>query len=224
MQKTALVFGHTSGLGLAVSQELIQNGYRVIGLARSSAKCSSPRLIEIGVDLSEETGLADAITAIRAQHPSFDVLVYCAGTLTAHEIDALDYATMINLYKLNLFAPMLIESKLLDLIERNGADVVNVTSSSILDFYPKFSEYSSAKAAFAKFTDDLRRRLRETEARVIELCPSGFTSRMYSSMTGEKIERDESKQIAAADLARLVVHVLELPKVLEVGRLYVNRK
>ena len=152
------------------------------------------------------------------------MLIYCAGVLTAHDLDDLNYAAMTHLYRVNLFAPMMIESRLLDVIEQNGTDVINVTSSSTLDYYPTFAEYSTAKAAFAKFTDDLRRRLQTSAARVVELCPSGFTSNMYSNMTGDRIDRDESRQIEAADLAALMGHVLDLPKRIEVGRLYVNRK
>jgi NADP-dependent 3-hydroxy acid dehydrogenase YdfG len=223
-QKTALIFGHSSGLGLALTKTLLEAGYQVVGVSRTSASITSESLIELAADLGNEEALAGVVATIRTQHADFDALVYTAGVLTAHEIDDLNYPMMVDLYRVNLFAPMLIESQLLDLIAQNGSDVVNVTSSSILDFYPMFSEYSTAKAALAKFTSDLRRRLQSSEARVMELCPSGFTSNMYARMTGDKIDRDESKQIDAADLARLVAYALDLPKVLEVGRLYVNRK
>ena len=157
-------------------------------------------------------------------HAQFDVLIYAAGALAAHDIDELDLATMEYLYRVNVFAPMVLESGLLDLIESNGADVINITSSSIIDFYPAFSEYSSSKAALAKFTTDLRARLERTAARVTELCPSGFASSMYASMRGTRIARDETIQIPVEVIAQFMLTLLDLPKRMEVGRVFINRK
>jgi NADP-dependent 3-hydroxy acid dehydrogenase YdfG len=224
MPQSALIFGHTSGLGLEMSTKLLKRGYQVVGISRRTSDSAARGLVEIVADLSVEHGVEGAVETIRNRYADFDALVYCAAMLTAHEIDSLRYDTLEQIYRLNLFAPMLIESRLLDLIEQNGADVINVTSSSIHDLYPALSEYSTAKAALAKFTDDLRIRLQTSRARVVEVCPSGFTSNIYSNMSGDKIDRDETKQIKAADLAELLVYILELPKVMEVGRLYVSRK
>jgi NADP-dependent 3-hydroxy acid dehydrogenase YdfG len=222
--KTAIIFGHTSGLGLAIAERLQSDGYKVVGVARSQVAKDLPGVEEIAVDLTDETALISTIQSLRLAYSHFDVLVYSAAILTAHNLNAIDYRRTEYLYRLNLFAPMLIESRLLDLIAQNGADVVNVTSSSIHEHYPQFTEYATAKAAFSKFTDDLRRRLEPTPARVIELCPSGFASNLYQRMMGEMIPRDESKQMSAADLAELVSCVLAMPKIIEVAGLYVNRK
>ena len=224
MEKTAVIFGHTSGLGLALSRQLLADNYRIIGIARSTINLSSDMLTEITADISDAQGLQQAIIKIQTNHANFDVLIYAAGSLVAHDIGELEYESMKYLYQINVFAPMIIESHLLELIIANGADVVNITSSSLHDYYPKFAEYSSSKAALAKFTSDLRRRLQDTPARVMDLCPSGFTSNMYKNMKGEIIPRDESRQIKVEDLARLVCYTLSLPKRMEVSMLYVNRK
>ncbi len=220
----AIIFGHTSGLGLAVAKQLSRQGFEIIGIGRSKAEIPDAAITEIHADLAKADEVQRVIRQIREKHSLFDVLIYTAGALTAHDIDKLDYADMEYLYRVNVFAPMSIESALVDLIESNGADVVNVTSSSIYEFYPKFAEYSSSKAAFAKFTSDLQRRLKESAARVMDLSPSGFTSNMYANMSGEVIKRDESKQIQADDLAALVCYVLALPKRIEVTKINVNRK
>jgi NADP-dependent 3-hydroxy acid dehydrogenase YdfG len=211
-------------LGLALVRQLGDQGFDILGVARSKAGISGATISEISADLSKPSDVQAIVEEIRKKYSSFDAMVYTAGSLTAHGIEKLDYAEMEYLYRVNVFAPMTIESHLLDLIEHNGADVVNVTSSSLYDFYPKFSEYSSSKAAFAKFTSDLQRRLTKSQARVMDLCPSGFTSNMYANMGGEIIQRDESIQIRVEDLAALVCYILALPKRIEVSRIMVNRK
>jgi 3-hydroxy acid dehydrogenase/malonic semialdehyde reductase len=220
----ALIFGHSSGLGRAICKSLLDENYKVTGIARSESGITAGGLTEISADLSLPHETQRAVDQVKSDYSDFGVLVYAAGALTAQDIDKLNYDDLTHIYQINLFAPMMIESALFGLISRNGAYVINITSSAIHDYYPKFAIYSSAKAAFAKFTDDLRRELTNTRARVLEMCPSGFTSRMYKHMRGEKIDRDESLQIRAEDLAELVTYVLRSPQVMEPSRLYVNRK
>lgn len=222
--RRAIIFGHTSGLGLELARQLGGRGFEILGISRSTAHVPNINITEISADLSKADDVQMTVREIRDKYSSFDIVIYAAGALTAHDIDKLDYLDIEYLYRVNVFAPMAIESALLELIEHNGADVVNVVSSSIYDFYPKFAEYSSSKVAFAKFTSDLQRRLKDSQARVTELSPSGFTSNMYTNMLGEAIQRDETKQIRVEDLAALVCYILALPKRMEVNRILVNRK
>ena len=222
--KTALVFGHTSGLGFAVTKELLNKKFRVIGFARSKSDLKSDQLVNIKVDLSSKGGIETAVSTIKQKYSRFDAVIYCSGVLTAHDIDKLDYDQMEQLYKIIVFAPMFLESRLLPLIKKNSADVVNITSSALIEYYVQFAEYTSAKAAFQRFTKDLQKHLSNTKCRVIEFCPGAFASNIYKHMTGQKINRDESIQVSADEYARVLVYLLELPKIMEVPNIYVDRK
>lgn len=223
-KKTALLFGHSSGLGYALSKVLIKEGFSVIGISRRNSDLQSPHLINLQADLSDEAQIQQLCQQIQNDYPSFSVLIFAAGALTAHSIDNFVYKELERVYKVNTFAPMVIESSLLDIIKDNSADVVNITSSSLIDYYPAFAEYSSSKAAFAKFTLDLRKELKTTQCRVMDICPGGFTSNIYQAMTGDKMERDESRQMKAEDLAELIVYLLKLPKRMEVANIFIDRK
>jgi len=222
--KVALIFGHTSGLGHQLCERLLGAGYKVVGIARRTSDIASSDLTNIAADLSKETDVIRVAREIETGHAIFDALIFCAGSLTAHDLDGLDYSDMEYQFRVNLFAPMTIESRLLHMVQANGADVLNVTSSAIVDYYPKFAEYSAAKMALKKFTGDLQTHLKDTPCRVMEFCPSGFTSSIYQTMTGDKIERDESLQMRAEDLADLMVYLLQLPKNIEIASIFVNRK
>lgn len=224
MPKTALVFGHTSGLGLAVSRELMTKGYKIVGVARSKSSVESDDVVSLTADISKKFDIENVVNEITQKYATFDVLVYCSGTLTSHDMGSLDYDGMEYAYKVNTYAPMYIESRLLDLIKKNGSYVVNVTSSTLMINYPQFAEYASSKAALAKFTKDLHVELKDTGARVMDICPGGFASNIYTKMSGEKNERDESKQMDPANIAGLIAYIVELPKNVEVPFLFVNRK
>jgi short-subunit dehydrogenase len=221
---TALVFGHTSGLGLAVAEALLEAGESVVGIARSTSPVQRELRAEIRADLSQEQEVYRVVREIRDRYADFGILVYSAGTLVAHPIEQIEYATLDYAFRVNLFAPMIIESRLVDLIEANSADVVNITSSSITEYYPLFAEYSASKAALAKFSADLQRTVHDSQARVIDFCPSGFASRMYERMEGVRVPRDESVQMPTQDLARFLLNILRLPKQMEIGHVVINRK
>lgn len=222
--RPAVVFGHTSGLGLAIAEELLDRGLPVVGVARSSSRVAARLTDEVHADLGRAEDVERVAKYIRAHHAEFASLVYCAGLLVAQPIDDVDYGLLLEMFHVNLFAPMLLESRLFDLIRDNPADIVNVTSSSITQYYPLFAAYAAAKAALAKFTDDLRSGLESTAARVFDVCPSGFASNMYSSMKGTRVPRDESIQMPTSEVARLVIELLTLPRTIEIGRVQINRK
>lgn len=224
MGKTAVVVGHTSGLGRSIADAMLDRGDQVIGFARSTSPRQSADLIQYRVDLSRQADLESLVTTVERECPGFDVIVLAAGALSAHPPEEPDYADAEYLLAVNVLAPLYITGALLSRIEENDADVVTVSSSSVAEYYPVFGAYSASKAALTKLTDDLRRRLQDSSARVIELCPSGFTSNLYATMGGAKVLRDESAQIDVDDLVRLVLFALDLPKRVEVGRLVVHRK
>jgi NAD(P)-dependent dehydrogenase (short-subunit alcohol dehydrogenase family) len=199
--RTGILFGHTSQLGQGICRRLLAEGFQVVGIARSSAGFRNPNLTSISAGLLVDAEIDRVLSIIKQSHHTFDVLIYAIGGLTAHPIGELSLEDMRYVYHLNTLVPMFIESQLIDAIGENGADVVNITSSSIFEYYPEFTEYSSSKIALQKFTQDLQRRLKDTSARVIEICPSGFTSSLYEGMRGNRIDRDESIQIPADELA-----------------------
>jgi short-subunit dehydrogenase len=222
--KKALIFGHTSGLGYSLSKKLLDEGVYVVGVARRESDIKSPRLVNLFADLSLESDVHRVSGEIISNHDDFDALLFCAGMLTSHSIDNLSFEQMDYMFRVNNFAPMTIESKLLDLIKANSADVVNVTSDASFNFYAKYHEYSASKVALRKFTQDLLDRLKDTPCRVMDFCPAGFQSNIRSAMTGEKVIRDESTYMRAEDLANIVYFLLNLPRRIEIGSIFVNRK
>lgn len=225
MAKSAIVFGHSSGLGFEVTKLLLNNGYSVFGVSHTESPEKSDNLTSIVADLTNTSVIENVINLILNEHKDFNVLLYSAGILAGHDMNAIKYDDIEKIYKVNTFAPMYIESRLLDVIKTNGAYVVNVSSSTVEHYhYPNLAVYSSSKAALGKFTKDLDKELKNTSARVMDFCPAGFASNIYKQMGGEKVERDESSQMDPADLAGIIFKIIELPKNIEIPYIFANRK
>ena len=81
-RKTALVTGASSGMGKAIAQRLIKDGYRVYVAARSVDKMDD--LARLGaeplrMDLSRDDEIVDGVKFILSRTGGVDVLVNNAG-------------------------------------------------------------------------------------------------------------------------------------------------
>lgn len=188
-RKTFVVTGATSGIGLAVTQQLLQHSHSVIGVARSLERCAAQeaalqaycstgaRVCMLTADLSLQSEILRLVPEIASvlsgwQAPCLDVLINNAGavpfwqTFTAEGFD-LQWA-------LNHLAPFLLTLELLPLLKQAPAGrVVTVSSGShygsklkwediqLRRHYNALRAYSQTKLANVLFTVELDRRLRK---------------------------------------------------------------
>ena len=95
-QKTVLVTGATSGIGLETARALAQRGWRILlhgrTLARAEAAVAdigSGTLIPLAADLGEQSAVRELATTVRRDHPKLDVLINNAGVWnSARELTA----------------------------------------------------------------------------------------------------------------------------------------
>ena len=112
--QTYLVTGASSGIGLAVSQALLKEGYAVVGISRSiRGDCiDHQRFTALACDLLDfgkvEVQLKDRLK----RNGSIGGAVFCAGQGYFGGLEQLDFVKIESLIRLNLLSPMLI-SKIL---------------------------------------------------------------------------------------------------------------
>jgi NAD(P)-dependent dehydrogenase (short-subunit alcohol dehydrogenase family) len=187
-RKTFVITGATSGIGLAVAQQLLQHSHSVIGIGRSDERCrqqqaslrayssSGARLSMLTADLSLQSEILRLVPEIRRMlddwgSPHLDCLINNAGavpfwqTFTPEGFD-LQWA-------LNHLAPFLLTNELLPLLKCAPAGrVITVSSGShyhkklnwediqLRHHYNALRAYGQTKLANVLFTVELDRRLR----------------------------------------------------------------
>lgn len=187
MEKTIVVTGATSGIGLATTVALVRQGAHVIGVGRSAQGCraAEQKLAAAGsivgsvtyctADLtlqSEVRRLATEIRSITASRSraALDGLVNNAGTFTYWL--ALTSEGFETQWAVNHLAPFLLTLELLPLLEAAPAARIITTSSeshahTVLNWndiqlrrrYNGLQAYSQTKLANVLFTEELNRRL-----------------------------------------------------------------
>jgi uncharacterized oxidoreductase len=173
-----LVTGGASGIGLALAERFLQAGNEVIICGRRADKLKEARTRHPGlhtyeVDLSRPESRQNLIERLIKDHTSLDVLVNNAGI--QQRIDLNGDPSWNHVYQelaINLEAPIHLSMLLIPhLRKQTKPAIINVSSG--LAFVPLAATpvYSATKAAMHSFTQSLRRQLRDTDIRVIELIP-----------------------------------------------------
>jgi retinol dehydrogenase-12 len=203
--KTVLITGATSGIGLATAKELARMGANVVLVGRNLEKCVSAsaqitqlsgngRVEYILADLSTRSGVQTAAREFLSRHSRLDVLLNNAGVFLMTREVTIDGFEMT--FALNHLGYFYLTYLLLDTLKETGASrVVNVSSDAHrgakIDFedlqnernYAGFSAYGKSKFANVLFTYELSRKLAGTQVTTNALHP-GFVASEFGKNNG----------------------------------------
>lgn len=141
MTKTAVVTGCSSGIGAAVTDYLLAEGWHVIGLSRRAPDISDPQFTSLPVDLSDREDTARVIGELGA----VDALVHAAGVLRVGPIEHIDAESAAAMWRLHVdAASQLMQGILPNMFD--GGRVVLV-GSRVAKGVAGRSQYAASKAA-----------------------------------------------------------------------------
>ena len=190
VNKTILITGGTSGMGLELAKQLLGRDRRntVIITGRSQEKLESAKRTLPGVHtFKSDVGDPTAIVALRdnvlAKFPTLDVLINNAGIMLVQKFNQdQDIEDVTREIEVCFSGPVRMSQQFLPHLKtRKGALLVNVSSGAGLIPFPISPVYSGAKAALHSFTQCLRVQMQATNVTVIELIPPGVETPLYRS-------------------------------------------
>ena len=209
--KKILITGASSGLGLEVGKLLQQKKFKVINLSRNKSPFDN-----ISLDLSNDKSISNTIENIKQNHSKFDALILNSGIMPLAKVGKMKF-DIENMFKVNIIGTIKLVNGLLDLIKKNKADMVFVGSTASLKGSEEHSAYCASKHAVEGFIKSLQVEMKNEPVRVIGFHPGGFNS----NLRGNIIKKG---YMEPKDLATIMVHILELPKTVEVSEIVINRK
>ena len=192
--RTILITGGTSGMGLELAKQLLERRNVVIVTGRSHAKLESSQRTLPGVhtfrsDVSDPAAIAALHEAVLAQFPALDTLINNAGIMRVQKFNqdqGLEDIT--REIEIGYSGPVrMIKQFLPHLKTRKDALLVNVSSGAALIPFPISPVYSGSKAALHSFTESLRVQLKYTNVTVVELIPPGVETPLFRN---EEFERE----------------------------------
>ena len=139
-QKTAVITGATSGIGLAVASRLLKDGVKAYllgnhfdgleALIANHDGIDAADAIFCRVNLENEAEILETTTSIKKE--SFiDYLVHCAGYYDNASFENADVSSLDKSYLVNVRAPYLISKELLPGLTRASGIMVFISSSVV---------------------------------------------------------------------------------------------
>lgn len=205
MMKTAVITGANRGIGLALTQKYLAQGWQVIGICRTTSPeldASGAQVIS-GVDVTD--GNAVAALAQQLKGKQVDLLINNAGIFQHEQLGNIDYESVQQQFLVNAEAPLRVTEALLGNLT-SGAKIAFITSrmGSIADNTSGgYYGYRMSKAALNAAAMSLARDLKPRGIAVAILHPGYVQTAMVNF--GGDISAAESAQRLTQRIADLTL-------------------
>jgi short-subunit dehydrogenase len=184
-QKTVLVTGASSGIGLLVASRLHENGYQVIGTSRDPEKYQAKLPYKLlPLDLNDDRSITSFGQLLFSQIKQLDVLVNNAGYL----VNGLAEETPIELgrqqFETNFWGTIKLTNVLLPYLRKqNHGKIITLGSLLGLVGLPNVSYYAASKHALEGYFKSLRFELNQFNIKVVMVEPMSFKTNIGESGT-----------------------------------------
>jgi NAD(P)-dependent dehydrogenase (short-subunit alcohol dehydrogenase family) len=220
-ERAAMVTGASSGIGLAISEMLGQEGYSVTMAARRPDKLEAAvtGLSEKGYDvtgiaanLGDEQEIARVVAEHRDRWGRLDVLVNNAGVgigalVGDLETKRVDLQIAVNLRSIMLFYREAVPLLRVAAAERRSALVVNTASISGKRGEAWLSVYSATKHGVVGWTEAMNKELGGEGIKSTALCPGWVDTPMTDFVKGHVKAEDMIRSEDIAESVRFLLRV-----------------
>ena len=187
--KIGWITGAASGLGRALAVELDRRGMILVlidkdrdGLAALQSNLGeSNRHATVCIDLTVEPAvLTGRLDALEAPYRDIDVLVNCAGYVTAGCLADVPFDGFRHNLDVNFSAPLVLIQHTINIMkQKKSGQIVNITSAMSRRGVPFFSAYCAAKAALNALTDSIRCELSADNINVMLVAPGTMATNIF---------------------------------------------
>lgn len=218
MKKNVIVTGARRGLGLAISQRLAADGYKVIAVARAdspelNALCDGDNVCFELFDLANTEKIHAWVGDLTKRHGRIYGLINNAaigsdGVLaTMHERD-IAQSLLVNLQSPIVLTKYVSRSMLLD----GAGRIINISSIIASTGFSGLSVYAATKAGLIGFTKSLSRELGKAGITVNCVAPGYMDTDMTKSIASDKLlsikRRSPSGKLASVEAVAASVSFL----------------
>jgi NAD(P)-dependent dehydrogenase (short-subunit alcohol dehydrogenase family) len=216
--KTAVVTGGSSGIGLATAKELIEQGAKIIitGRNKEGVQASAKKLGAKGL-VSDQSSLADIdalVAETKKQFGHVDILFVNAGIAAFAPVEAVTEKLYDDMMNINFKGALFTLQKFLPLLKQ-GSSVTFLSSINAYTGMPSTAVYAASKAALNSLMRTAAYELAPKGIRVNAVCPGpintplfgkvGLSEEAVQQFAGAMQQRIPLKRFGAfEDVAKLV--------------------
>lgn len=180
--KHAIVTGASSGIGLAITKMLLEEGYHVFGYGRDFGQVSLSSLGElfhpIQLDLMKLPELTESVKKIMKSY-EISLLVNNAGVGYYGPHEELNPAKIHSMVTTNLEVPMVLSQLLLRQLKKNHGTILNISSVTAKKSNTYGCAYGATKAGLSSFSQSLFDEVRKYGVKVVTIHPDMTQTNLY---------------------------------------------
>ena len=211
MEKWALITGSSSGIGKAISHQLLSDGFKVIGIARDHSKYIpvSENYFPLTIDLSNIETLDETIPCILKKYTKISLFISNAGFGDFKNLENFSPSQIQNYFNVNLISQIVIARFVISHMRNAGTgDIIIIGSESAVIGKRKATLYSAAKFGLRGFSQALRDEVGASGIRVSLINPGLVRSPFFDQLDFEPGEH-YNNAILPDDVAKLVLETVK---------------
>lgn len=187
-KKVWLVTGCSKGLGKALVEELIAQGYPVAGTSRSKESLEknigveSDLFLPLSMNVKDEADVKKAITQATEKFGIIDVVVNNVGFTHLATIEEMSDADAREEFDINVFGTLnVIRSVLPQMRAQKSGHIFNVSSLGAYNVGPLSGIYCATKHAIKAISETLAQEVKEFGIRVTDVKPGFMRTEFFGS-------------------------------------------
>ena len=209
--KLALITGSSRGIGRAITEKLLSDGFKVIGLARDHSQYSPvcSHYIPLTIDLSQVEILDAFMLNTVKPFGHINAFISNAGFGDFKNLENFSSTQIQKYFNVNLIAQIIISRHVVSdmKIAREG-DIIIIGSEASLVGKRKATLYSAAKFGLRGFSQSLRDEVGVSGVRVCLVNPGLVRTQFFDQLTFEPGDRYDNA-ILPDDVAKIVLEALK---------------
>jgi NAD(P)-dependent dehydrogenase (short-subunit alcohol dehydrogenase family) len=188
-RKVWFVTGASKGLGLALVQKLLANGFAVAATSRTinelktAVGSTEGQFLPLSVSLTDEQSVSKAIEDTLAAFGRIDVVVNNAGFGLAGSLEELSDAESRSNFDVNVFGTLnVIRAVMPHLRAQQSGHILNVSSiAGVTGMFPGFGIYCATKFAVSGLSESLAAEVADFGVKVTTVEPGYFRTDFLSA-------------------------------------------
>jgi 3-oxoacyl-[acyl-carrier protein] reductase len=144
---TALVTGSSSGIGKAIAERLLVEGWAVVGLDKLPSTIEHSSFKSVEVDLLQAKAIADCLEQLQEQQALPTVVVHAAGFMHAGPAETSQLDSSEGMWRVHVAAISQIAQKLLPVMRNSRSGRIVLIGSRVASGIANRGQYAASKAA-----------------------------------------------------------------------------
>lgn len=218
--KTAIVTGASSGIGMSITERLLQEEFKVYGIGRNfgadmTGKVSGGEFIPIAMDMLN-TGKFYEQMRLLSKKEAIGCLINNAGAAYYGPHETLNPGKIHEMVTVNLEVPMTLCQLFMRNLKANGGHIINISSLTAKQPSPHGCAYGATKAGLTGFSASLFEEVRKYGVRVSAIHPEMTKTNLYRNADFCEGE-EEDTYLTAAQVAESVMYALTAPPTMDIA-------